>query len=188
MQQAIAGVAPPALSEVTVMELYPSLGGTALGQSLGRLYRIRAGAGNVLTVGNLIALLSIPFMVPFYLGRFILPVVQGIPLLGIPLRLIPSPLERYRLTNRRVIVQRIGPSFRAVDERWIGLDRFDSVELVVQPGQEWYPAGDLVFRQGRVEVFRLIGVLHPQGFRQTILKARQSFVGVRKAMGEPIGA
>jgi hypothetical protein len=186
MQQAIAGVAPPGLSEVTVMEVYPSLGGTSLGQTLGRMFLIRAGVGNVLTVGNLIALLSIPFMVPFYLGRFILPVAQGIPLLGIPLRLIPSPLERYRLTNRRVVVQRIGPSFKGHDERSIALDRFDTVDLVVHPGQQWYPAGDLVFLQGKREVFRLIGVLHPQGFRQTILKARQSFVGVRKALGEPV--
>ena len=186
MQQAISGVAPPSLAEVTVMEVYPSLGGTAIGQSLGRLYRLRGGIGNVLTVGNLIALASIPFMVPFYLGRFILPVVQGIPVLGWPLLVIPSPLERYRLTNRRMVVQRIGPSFRASDERSIAFDRFDAVDLVVQPGQEWYPCGDLVFRQGKLEVFRLIGVLHPQGFRQTVLKARQSFVGVRKALGEPV--
>jgi hypothetical protein len=188
MQQAIAGVAPPELAEVTIMEVYPSLGGTPLGQWLGRLYRIRSGLGNILTLGNLIALASIPLVAPLYLGRFVLPVLQGIPVLGLPFRLIPSPLERYRLTNRRVVVQHIVAGFRPVDQRSIGLDHFDAVDLVVHPGQEWYPAGDLVFLLGKVEVFRLIGVLHPEGFRHTVLKARQSHVGVRRALGQTVGA
>ncbi len=29
--------------------------------------------------------------------------------------------------------------------QYVELDRFDSIELVIQPGQEWYPAGDLIF-------------------------------------------
>jgi hypothetical protein len=62
----------------------------------------------------------------------------------------------------------------------VALDRFDSIETVVQPGQAWYKAGDLVFRLGQVETFRIAGVPRPETFRQTCLKANMSFVGVQK--------
>jgi hypothetical protein len=63
----------------------------------------------------------------------------------------------------------------------VSLDRFDAIDIVVEPGQAWYKAGDLVFRQGAVETFRIWGVPRPETFRQTILKANMSFVGVQKA-------
>jgi hypothetical protein len=66
--------------------------------------------------------------------------------------------------------------------QYVDLDRFDSIEVVVHPGQEWYPAGDLIFRKGKIETFQLKGVRRPETFRQTIMKARDAFVGVKKAM------
>ena len=164
MNQAIAGVAPAELGEVTVMTVWPSIAATALGRALGRLYLNRSGFGYMFTVGKLMMALTIPIGVGLFFWM-----------------LAPFNCRRYRLTNRRIIVQNRP---RPVDERWIALDEFDSIDVVVQPGQEWYPAGDLVFRNGSVEVFRLVGVPRPETFRQTCLKSHLSYVGVRKAMAQ----
>jgi hypothetical protein len=87
------------------------------------------------------------------------------------------------LTNRRVLVQRKKFSWKApwVDEMSVSLDNFDQIEVVVQKGQDWYPAGDLVFRNGDVETLRLLGIVRPETFRRTCLKAHASYVGVQKA-------
>jgi hypothetical protein len=77
--------------------------------------------------------------------------------------------------------------FGGGEQQSVSLDRFDSVELEVQPGQAWYPAGDLVFRNGQIETFRLLGVPHPEPFRQTCLKAQQGFAGVAKARQMGVG-
>lgn len=161
MKQAIAGVTPAQVGEATIMIVWPSIAATSIGRFFGRLYAIRAGF-NFLTVGNLIALLSIPVMLPLYFARK-----------------LPFSVRRYRLTNRRVIIER---GLAGRPEQYVDLDRFDEIDVVVLPGQEWYPAGDLVFRRGNIETFRLRGVLRPETFRQTCLKAHQAYVGVRKAM------
>jgi hypothetical protein len=83
----------------------------------------------------------------------------------------------YRLTNRRVVVE--NPF--AGELKGVSLDRFDTIEVVVQPGQAWFKAGDLVFRQGAAETFRIWGVPRPETFRQTCIKARMSYVGVQQA-------
>jgi hypothetical protein len=88
MKQAIAGVMPAQVGEATIMTVWPSIAATGIGRLFGRLFGIRAGAG-FLTVGNMIALASIPIMLPLYF-----------------LRKFPFWVERYRLTNRRVIVER----------------------------------------------------------------------------------
>jgi hypothetical protein len=91
---------------------------------------------------------------------------------------IRNPLNwHYRLTNRRVVVE----SLFGGELNGVSLDRFDTIETVVEPGQAWYKAGDLVFRQGAVETFRIWGVPRPETFRQTCLKARMSYVGVQQA-------
>src|SRR5688500_17200996 len=88
MKQAIAGVSPAQVGETTIMTVWPSVAATSIGRLFGRMFAIRAGVG-FLTVGNLIALASIPIMLPLYF-----------------LRKLPFWIERYRLTNRRVIVER----------------------------------------------------------------------------------
>jgi hypothetical protein len=161
MKQAIAGVAPADLTEVTTMTVRPSISVYLLGRWLGQLYAIKAG-GYIFTVGNFIALASIPLALKLYFFRLL-------PWFGI----------RYRLTNRRVIVQR---GLLATDDRWVDLDRFDNIETVVQPGQAWYHAGDLVFRLGDVETFRLGAVSRPETFRHTCLNAQRAALGVKKAL------
>ncbi|HWB00375.1 MAG TPA: PH domain-containing protein, partial [Pirellulales bacterium] len=133
-----------------------------LGRTLGSAYLIRAGLGPVLTLGNLIALLSIPLAI----GLFALKVL---PYVGVC----------YRLTNRRIIVERF---CTRKEERSVALDDFDTIQVIVQPGQDWYPAGDLVFRNGTLETFRLPGVLRPEAFRQMCLKAQRAYVGVQRVL------
>jgi hypothetical protein len=162
MKQAIAGVAPPDLGEVTVMTVWPSIAANSLGRALGRMYAIRAGLGNILTVGKLMMALTIPIALALYFAR-----------------LAPFACRRYRLTNRRVIVLN-GPT--GVPERAVGLDEFDSIDLVVLPGQAWYKAGDLVLRRGTIEALRLVGVSRPETFRQTCMKAQRSRAGVDRAL------
>jgi hypothetical protein len=175
MPQPIAGVAPSQLSEVTVMTVWPSLSATAFGRFWGRLYNIQFGFpvfGVPLTLGRLFALVSIPFMVALYfLMR--LPRFPGV-VVG-----IKNPwCWQYRLTNRRVIVEN---PFGSGESKSISLDRFNAIDVVVEPGQAWYKAGDLVFRQGQTETFRIWAVPRPETFRHTCLKAQLSFAGVKQA-------
>ena len=72
-------------------------------------------------------------------------------------------------------------------EQYVDLDRFDAIDVAVSPGQEWYAAGDLVFRRGAIETLRLPGVSRPESFRQTCLKARQAYVAVASAQGHAAG-
>lgn len=166
MKQAIAGVTSAAEKEATVMIVWPSvaamsLAGLPLGQRLGRLYAIKAGM-YIFTVGNLCCLLSIPLALVLYLKRI------G-PFVG----------RRYRLTNRRIVVER---GLSAQEEKAIALDHFDAIDIFQRPGQQWYHAGDLVFRQGNVERFLLEGVSRPEAFRQVCWKAHLGYVGVQQAL------
>src|SRR5262245_14329640 len=88
MKQPIAGVTPAATREVTIMTVYPTLGASAPGRLIGRLCSIRAGVG-FFTLGKLFALLLIPVAI----GLFAYMLAPGI-------------MRRYRLTNRRVVVQK----------------------------------------------------------------------------------
>ena len=166
-KQIILGVVPPSVAEATVMTVWPSVGSTAIGQWLGRLYRIKSGIGP-LSVGRVALLLTIPVGLMLYLS----------------LRL-PWAIQRYRLTNRRVTIERgISPQV----EQYVDLNRFDAVDLVVQPGQEWFDCGDLVFRRGQIETLRLPGVTRAEPFSQACLKVRQAYVSVAEAQPEPVGA
>src|SRR5262245_20262843 len=102
MQQAITGVAPAQLGEVTNMVVWPSLSATASGRFWGRLFAIDFGPhifGVPITIGRLFALLSILFMMALYfLMR--LPRFPGV-VIG-----IKNPwCWQYRLTNRRLIME-----------------------------------------------------------------------------------
>lgn len=182
MKQAIAGVAPPESGEVTIMTVWPSLASRPMGRWWGRMYLKGGGftcCGIPVTVGRMIALASIPAILPPYF-LMLLPCLVFIPKLGpIPRVFIPNPFcRRYRLTNRRVIIE----DGTGVEQSSVSLDDFDSVEVEVLPGQEWYPAGELVFRHGKVETFRLSGVPHPQGFRHTCIKAQLAHSTVQHAV------
>ena len=157
----IAGVAPSQISESTIMTVWPSNAAYATGRFLGTQYALRFPDIYIFRIGNLIALLSIPVALALYLYR-----------------IAPFVGQRYTVTNHRVIVQR---GIQARDDRSVDLDRFDSIQVDVLPGQAWYNAGDLVFRLGTVETFRLEGVSRPESFRQVIQKARMAHAGVKRS-------
>lgn len=161
MIQPIAGVVAAEVKEVTIMTVWPSNAAYRVGRLLGRGYAIQAGF-YIFTVGNLIALLSIPIALPIYFYR-----------------VAPFVGTRYRLTNRRIIIQ---TGLAGKDDRWVDLDRFDRIELVQLPGQAWYDAGDLVFSKAGVETFRLPGVSRPEAFRNVCMKAHQAHMGVKAAL------
>ncbi|MCA9233366.1 MAG: hypothetical protein KDA57_22165 [Planctomycetales bacterium] len=175
MAQAIAGVVPATEKEVTVMTVWPSIAATAYGRWWGRRYANQIGItlfGLPITVGRILALVSIPFILPVYF-HMLLPKLPFV-VFGVS---NPS-CRRYRLTNRRVLVEQ---AFDGGEQQSVSLDRFDTIETKVLPGQEWYPAGDLIFRNGPIETFRLAGVPHPEAFRITCLKAHAGYVGVQQA-------
>lgn len=165
-KQAIAGVAPRQLGEVTVMTVWPTLASLGPGRMLGLLYarNVQSAWGNLLTFKNLVVLVTLP-----------------IPILLWTWTILPFRCLRYRLTNRRLIIER---GYTSVEVASVGLDQFDTIETQILPGQSFYHAGDLVFKRGPIETFRLQGVSRPETYRQTCLKAHQSYVGVTRAMGK----
>ena len=128
---------------------------------MGRLLNIKAGY-YIFTLGNLFAMALAPLGLLLYMKR-----------VG------PIVATRYRVTNKRIVVER-GITCR--EEKAIELDRFDTIDVEVDPGDEWYKAGDLVFRQGDVERFRLEGVSRPEAFRHVCLKSRAAYVGIQQAL------
>ena len=161
MKQAIAGVVTPTSGEVPSMTIWPSIGCFALGRTVGKLSANRIGWG-FFTLGKLLALATIP-----------------ISLAAFAWRVLPFVARRYALTNQRVVVQK---GLSKVEEKSIGLDEFDSIEVRVTPGQEFFHAGDLVFKQGSQEVLALSGVARPQPFRQVCLKAQTALLSVRTVL------
>ena len=207
MKQAIAGVAPADVQEVTSMVVWPSIAAYAPGRLIGRMASLRWPDVYIFRLGNLLALMSIPPALALYFyrlkPRFGISFGQDAVNPEQPQRAYGIPFYGtcIKLTNRRVIelrnelylhffVRVFGipvpfPRFRfAAEVRSIGLDQFDSIQLVRRPGQEWFDAGDLVFKNGNVEAFRLGGVSRPEAFRHTCLKAHAARVGVRKALAE----
>ena len=158
----IAGVSPAQTREVTIMSVWPSIAMFGLGRMLGRAYAMTWPDIYIFRLGNLIALASIPVALLLYGMRIFI---------------------RYRLTNRRIVVER-GPSWK--EAKSVDLDRFDAIDLVVQPGQAWFDAGDLVFRLGNVETFRLEAVSRPDAFRETCLKAHVAYRTIKQAQQRAI--
>jgi hypothetical protein len=159
--QPIAGVTPAETRETTVMTVWPSVAQYGLGQLLGSAFAIRWPDVYFFRLGNLFALLAIPVALVLFF-----------------MRIAPGIGTRYRLTNRRIVVQR---GLSGVEDKSVELDRFDAIEIDVKPGQAWYDAGDLVFRLGNVETFRLVGVSRPDAFRETCLKSNMARVGVKRS-------
>ena len=158
----MASVAPSESHEAAVKVVWPSIGAFGLGRLVGRLCAVRVGIGGFFTLGKLFALATIPISLSLYVWKA-----------------LPSVMRRYRLTHRRLIVQR---GLSQVEERSIGLDEFDAIEIRVLPGQHWLRCGELVFLREGEEVFRLSGVPRPEVFRQICLKQRSSLQSVRRLL------
>jgi hypothetical protein len=159
MHQPIAGVTPSELAEVTCKVFWPTIAATQAGRLVGRLSAVRLGWGEFFTLGKLLALATIPLSVAVFGWQ-----------------LMPYVCRRYTLTNRRIIIRN---GLLPADGRWISLDDFDSIRIEVLPGQEWFHAGNLVFRRGDLEVLRLAGVSRPETLRQVCMSARTALVSVR---------
>jgi hypothetical protein len=163
MSQPIAGVSPSTLSETTTMTVWPGITRFWLGRLFGQWYDIGRG-GYILTPGNIIALLTAPGGAKLYL-----------------LRVAPGIALRYRLTNRRIVVER---GWAAKEEKSVELDRFDSIEVSRRPGMRWFDHGDLIFKLGNVETFRLEAVPRPYAFKNVCWKAHMAYTGVKKVMAK----
>jgi hypothetical protein len=169
MKQATAGANPAETAETTVTTVWPSIAALSPGRLLGRMYDVRWPDFYFFRLGNLFALLSLATLVPtaLYFSK-----------------VLPRFGTRYRLTNRRILTCR---GLSAKEQSAVDLTDFDSIEIDVLPGQEWFHAGDLVFRHQGTEVYRLPGVARPEPFRQTILKTRMASVGVRQVLQQQAG-
>lgn len=159
---AIAAFESSVPAEVTAMITWPTIGATEPGRLVGRLAAIRVGWPRFLTLGMLLAVATIPLS----LGVF-------------AWQLMPYIYRRYRITDRRIVVDK---GLSLTEERSIGLDEFDEIRIVVLPGQEWLRSGELVFFRDGQEVFRLPGVSRPVPLREVCLKARTALIAVREVL------
>jgi hypothetical protein len=163
-------ITPKMLPDSPITTTWPTIAAMAPGRWVGRLCGLRLGYG-FFTLGKLMALATIPVSLTVFCWQ-----------------LMPYICRRYTLTRRRIVVQK---GLQAIDERAIGLDEFDAIEIQVLPGQDWLHSGDMVFKKEDREVFRLLGVLRPDVFRQVCLKARAATVNLEETLrkqakeGEP---
>ncbi len=160
MNQPIAGVVPADISETTCKVAWPSIGAFQAGRLVGRLAASKSGVGP-LTLGNLWAAATIPLSLAVYAWQ-----------------LMPYVCRRYALTNRRIIVRK---GLMPVDERWINLTEFDSIEIEILPGQQWLHCGEMIFKRNGGEVLRLSGVPRPEVFRVACMNVRTAMLGADAA-------
>ena len=147
--------------------VWPAIGALAAGRVVGRLCANRFGVRGF-TLGKLLAVATIPVSLAVFAWQ-----------------LLPVVMRRYCLTDRRVVVEKgLGRS----EERAIGLDEFDVLEIQLLPGQEWLRCGDVIFLRGGQEVFRLPGVPRPQTFRELCLKQRNTLLAVREVLRQQSAA
>jgi hypothetical protein len=151
-RQAVAGVAPPDVSETVIMQVWPSISASSLGRTLGQLYSIPLA-------GRLIALATFPLAILLYF---------------LPGRLF----RRYTLTTRRVLIE-TGPRPRPAQT--IDLEDIAEVQVRGLPGQAYYRASDLLLKTNGTTSLELPGVPAPESFRHAILNARDAYVMVREA-------
>jgi hypothetical protein len=161
MRHPIAGVVPPELAEATSSVVWPSIGAYGLGRLVGRWCAMRMGYG-FFTLGKLMALLTIPLSLAVYVWK-----------------ILPYVCRRYRLTNRRIAIQK---GYSAKDAASVGLDEFDSIEVRRLPGQEWLRCGEVLFLRDGKTSLRLPGVPRPEVFCQVCLKARTALLAVREVL------
>lgn len=154
MPSPIAGVVPSEISEVTCKVVWPTIGATRVGRFVGQLVGVRLG------LGKLLALATIPLSVAVFFWQ-----------------LMPYVCRRYALTNRRIIIRK---GLGAIDEKWINLDEFTSIDIEVLPGQGPLRAGDLILRRDSREILRLAGVSRPETLRQVLLTARYALTSVNE--------
>lgn len=166
MHHPISGVFPSELTEVTCRVVWPTIGATRAGRLVGQAAAVRLGWGDFFTLGKILALATIPIALAVYAWQ-----------------LMPCVCRRYALSNRRVIVRK---GLMPVDEHWIGLDEFDTVEVEVLPGQQWLHAGEIIFKRAGNEILRLSGVSRPEVFQHICQTAQTALVSVRNVVQQQL--
>jgi hypothetical protein len=168
MKSPIAGIVPPEIAEVTSTVVWPSIGAYRLGRLVGRWCGLRLGVG-FFTLGKAMALLTIPLSLALYVWK-----------------ILPWICRRYRLTSRRIVIQK---GYSAKDVASIGLDQFDAIDIQTLRGQAWLRCGEMLFlvRRGSPDpapqaAFRLSGVPRPEVFRQICLEAQTALLSVREVL------
>lgn len=158
--QAIAGVNPN--EDTTMMTVYPSISAGLLGRLIGSAMEILPVRILGLKISNL---LVGPLAAPFGLLAYALSKVTG---------------KRYRLTNKFV---QVWSSIGETRQKEVALGDIETVDVDQKAGQAFYKAGDVVLKKGNGDVLmRLAGVVRPEIFRQTILKAREAHIQVAESL------
>ena len=141
-------------TENTLTVRWPTITATTPGRLVGRLAAVGPGFGTILTLGVLLSVVTLPISLAVYAWQ-----------------LMPFVARRYRLTNRRIVIQR---GLTPVEAASIAYEDFDTLEVETLPGQTWLHAGELIFQRAGQEVFRLSGVSRPEVFRQVCLDAQNA--------------
>lgn len=157
--QPICGVSSS--SETEVRSRYPSIAATGVGRFIG----------------------SVCDSIPTKIWGVKLSYVFALPLA--PLGTLIYALQKlfgikYILTNRSVQVWSVIGTHQV---RSAALTDIDDVELTVQPGQEFYHAGNLTLVGAKGDVLLTIsGISRPDIFRENILKARQARTATEESL------
>ena len=148
----ISGVS--AGKEAVIQIVHPSIAANGVGKALGNLYdSIPAKVGGVKLSHLLFALPTAPIGVLVYLW-------------------MKAFGSKYVLTNRSVQIHG-SLTGRVIDQ--VPLDKVADVRIRLEPGQAFYPAGDLYLVNAKGESLLVLpGVPWPDVFQQTILKARDA--------------
>lgn len=161
----ISGVS--AGKEALVQVVHPSIAANGAGKALGNLYDcLPVRVGGVKLSHLLFALPTAPIGMLVYLW---------IKVFG----------NKYVLTNRSVQIQG-SLTGRIIDQ--VPLDKVADVRIRLEPGQAFYPAGDLYLVNAKGESLLVLpGVPWPDVFLHTILDARNARVHTESSL-KTIGA
>jgi len=158
--QPICGVS--STSETEIRSRYPSIAATGLGRLIGSICEsIPVKIWGVKVSYLIFALPLAPLGVLIY----ILQKLTGV---------------KYTLTNRSVQVWSV---IGVKQLRGVALTDIDEIELTVQPGQEFYHAGDLTFVGAKGDVLLTVsGLPRADIFRENVLKAREARTATEESL------
>jgi hypothetical protein len=149
-------------TENTLTVRWPTITATKPGRLVGRWATVGPDFGTTVSLGTLLSVVALPISLAVYAWQ-----------------LMPFVARRYRLTDRRIVVQR---GLTPVEHASIAYDAFDAIEVETLPGQAWLHAGELIFKRAGQEVFRLSGVSRPEVFRQVCLEAQNARLAVDRVL------
>ena len=145
-RQAITGLVPPQTREALVREAWPTVAGISPGLAL---------LAKKLMQTYLLAPLGFLILLPLFVLKF-----------------APFLCQRYSLTNRRLMIQR---GLKPAPTHQVALSDIDEVRFEPNDVDAFYVSGTLtILTKGQVTL-TLPGVPEPEGFRQTIISARNAW-------------